>query len=339
MFYFDNNYWISIFTDSIKSLTTSCMVRRCNNTLRWQDPDTGALYSVPVIFDTKYLIRMNRNYTTSGSAITLPAGFVDIVAQFNSISNKIRPNQRFLIGNPGNWASFMILGGGINNFSNQKTNDNMSAGIVEFTAEINLTNPDTDDLVNGIADVLKNVYTITLNQSNITGAIGDSLQLSATVKLNGDVVSRNLIWSSSDSLVATVSTNGAVSMLSSGSAVITCTLANNPGVKATTALTVTGVAVDYYEVRIMPDTNYILEGQTQVFTTFLYKNNVQQSNVFTFSFPLNNNAPIGNYIFSEVDGNTFSVKNLAKYLNNPLTITCSTPGHSLNFELWLKGAW
>ena len=45
-FYFDNNYWITINTENIKSISSSCSVKRCNNTLRWMGSD-GSVYSYP----------------------------------------------------------------------------------------------------------------------------------------------------------------------------------------------------------------------------------------------------------------------------------------------------
>ena len=46
MFYFNDNYWLCINTEKIKSLTSAVTVKRCNNTLRWMDSD-GGIYNVP----------------------------------------------------------------------------------------------------------------------------------------------------------------------------------------------------------------------------------------------------------------------------------------------------
>ena len=112
---FGDNYWITVNIDKINTLVATVTVRRCNNVLRWQDV-SGAIYEVPCIIN--YLIKENRDYSTAGSAIVVPSGMIEIIAQFNSDSNRIKANQRFLFGNPNNWTAYRVEGGGISNFNN-----------------------------------------------------------------------------------------------------------------------------------------------------------------------------------------------------------------------------
>lgn len=65
---------------------------------------------------------------------------------------------------------------------------------------------------------------ITLSQSSANLSVGETLQLSATVKPAG--ISTTITWSSSNSSVAHVSGLGFVTVLSSGSAVITAKTSN-----------------------------------------------------------------------------------------------------------------
>ena len=54
------------------------------------------------------------------------------------------------------------MGGGLKNYNNLQTSDNLSSGLLELDMETNFVNPDTDDVVNGIADVNQFTYTIQL---------------------------------------------------------------------------------------------------------------------------------------------------------------------------------
>ena len=209
LYYFDNNYWIVVNSDAIKDLATSCMVRRCNNMLRWQDSQ-GGIHSAPCFID--YTISRSRDMISRDSPVT-PAGYIGVTCQFNATTNLIERNQRFLFGNPGNWVGYRILGGGIGNYNNLQTSNNMSTGLIVFTMESNYENLDKDDLVNGIANVNQYVYDLNLSSGSITNQIGQTSSLSAVVTLNGDTVSRNVYWNTSNSSVAMVSASGVISKI------------------------------------------------------------------------------------------------------------------------------
>ena len=147
MYYFDENYWVVINADIHKNLAASCVVKRCNNVLRWTDPD-GGYFEVPCSID--YLIKENRDFATAGTALVAPAAQLEVLCQWNTKSNRVRPNQRFLFGNANNWNAFRVLGGGVNNYNNMQTEDNLSAGLLRLSMMANYVNPDTDDLTNGI---------------------------------------------------------------------------------------------------------------------------------------------------------------------------------------------
>ena len=67
---FNSNYWLVINSDSIKNLAATCVVQRCNNVLRWIDRQ-GGYHAIPCAITE--LIKENRDYSTSGSSVVLPA--------------------------------------------------------------------------------------------------------------------------------------------------------------------------------------------------------------------------------------------------------------------------
>jgi len=149
LFIFDSNYWVTINTGNLSNLTSTCTVRRCNNTLRWIDAN-AVRQSLPCILD--YAITENRDYSTGGSKVVSPSGLLRIVVQLNSITNLIAPNDRFLFGNEDNWTSYKVQGGGIHNFNNPETETMSSTGLLTLTASVVQTNMDSDDLTDGYAN-------------------------------------------------------------------------------------------------------------------------------------------------------------------------------------------
>lgn len=344
LYQFDTNYWITINSEKTKNLAASSIVKRCNNQLKWIDLD-GAVHTEPCNIDNTIL--QNIDYTGMAAVAVTPSGTIDVICQYNTRTNTIRPNQRFLFGNANNWTAYRVQGGGVNNYQNTLTTTNTSTGFIRLTMKADVIS-DNDDLTNGICYEDKNVYTLTLSQTTLAGIPTNTRQLYATVTLNGVTVTRDVAWSSSNTAKATVSSAGLVTLVANGTATITCTLEGDSSVSDTVAVTVSSTPSDYYQVIFDPDKNYILEGDTQAFTVYLYKNGTIQANLFTLSCSAGT-VPSDNFAFSysATPGNTFSVENKEMFLTDHLTITCTSvaigpepPTPQVGtLELNLRGVW
>ncbi len=147
-FIFDQNYWITINTEKTKNLAASCTVRRCNNMLRWMLSD-GTYAEEPVIIE--YALMNPRDDVPIANPV-MPGGYMKVYCQLNATTRKIAEGQRFLLGNPDNWVCYKVMGGGIQNYQNLKSADNLSAQLLTLNVAVHQVNSSTDDLVNGIAD-------------------------------------------------------------------------------------------------------------------------------------------------------------------------------------------
>lgn len=332
-YYFDNNYWIVVFSEIFKNIAASCMVRRCNNVLRWIDED-GNYYTEPCAID--YVISRPRDESGSANPVT-PQGMIDVYAQGNIRTRTIKENQRFLFGPPNNRRAFKIFGDGLRTFLNQNTMDDTSANMLKFNMGGNYVNPETDDLVNGIADGKKFVFSLSLSPSSISGSVGSTYQLIPNLTLNGIVSTKPLSYYSSSSSIATVSSSGIVTLVSSGSANIVCHMTDNITASAITLATCSS-SIDLYDIRISPNQQYIFEDDTVTFSSYLYLNGVQQADAFTYAIA-NSDVPTANYEFNVIDGNNFSIKNKLKYLNDPLVIDITSGSYASQLSLEMRGSW
>lgn len=335
MYQFEDNYWVATNIDKIKSLTTSVTVRRCNNTLRWFDSD-GGYYEFPCALG--YLIKENRDFLTSGSNIVNPSGMIECYIQSNPVTNRIRPNQRFLFGNSSNWSAWRVEGGGINNFLNRKTSDNNSASLLILSMSVDYINDQEDDFVNGVANATSNQYSISLDESSIEGVVGNSISLQAVVYLNGNSISRTVDWSSDDESVATVDSSGTVTFVSNGSANITASLGNNSSVYDVCSVIVSATPQNVYQVIYSPNKTTVFEGENETWSFNIYKDGVIQADTFTFS--LNpNSVPSTKYVFIAIDGHSFVIQNLEKHFGDYLTVTATSGVHSVSINITLSGNW
>lgn len=335
MYYFDSNYWLTTDTHALSGLTTSCTIRRCNNTLRWIAND-GSRYSVPCVLD--YRIQENRDYSTGGSKMVNPSGILEILVQRNNKTNLVKSSNRFLFGNPDNWTSYIVFGGGINNFHNQNTLDMTSGHLLSLTTGVAHINEDIDDLVNGYANHGELLYSVDIDYASLSAQSGQSRQLVATVYLNGDVSTSPVIWTSDDELVCTVDSSGLVTMISDGSATVRASLNGDSAVYDDCLITVDAVPLDGYVVSVSPSITELLEGNDEAVNVYLENNGVVQADVFTFSV-ISTNVPTKNYSFATIDGNSFSVSNVEMYLNEPLVIRATSGIHTKDISITLRGAW
>jgi hypothetical protein len=231
-------------------------------------------------------------------------------------------------------VAYKICAGGVKNYNNNETLDPTSPSVLELKMESNFLNPETDDVVNGIADAYTNLYTISIDQDNISQNIGFTSTLTTKIYKNGDISTGTTLWTSSHPLICSVSSGGVISCLALGSATITATLSSNPTVTSSITVAVTATPIAEYDIRISPNVLQILEGATQTFTCGLYLNEVLQAGTFTFS--ILGVVPAYAYTFTAITGNSFSIKN--NHMNtNDLTVRCVSGSYTQDFAFELRG--
>ena len=92
---------------------------------------------------------------------------------------------------------------------------------------------------------------------------------------------------------------------------------------------------------LSPNTSSILEEETNTYSINVYENGVNTEETLSFIVNSTNAVPSVNYTFTELDRNTFSIKNNIRYLSDDLTIRCYSAKHDVSkeFNFKLKGAW
>ena len=166
-----------------------------------------------------------------------------------------------------------------------------------------------------------------IDGGDFSDVIGTTKAMTATATSNGATINGvPLTWTSSNPLVAAIDSDGNMELLAVGSATITCQIGINNLVKDTISVTVSDVKQDDYEVVYTPMISSIDEGTTQTFTVTLNKNNISTAEIF--SFAIIGTVPATHYIFSIIDGNSFSIKNILEYYNSPLIIRCTSGSYS-----------
>lgn len=151
---FDNNYWLTTFTDEHSRLTKDIMVRRCNNWLRWIDSETNELIKYPCVLS--YDAGSPQNQIDND--IITPNNSLNIIIQGNKDTRTIYTNQRFILGK----RPFKIAG--YNNALMDFASDDLP-NILYFDVYLDEISP-YDDLVNDIANNFNPINNIGIENEN-----------------------------------------------------------------------------------------------------------------------------------------------------------------------------
>lgn len=193
----------------------------------------------------------------TGQYMTLPASKILVSMQENEDTLQITVGQRFIkMGKA--WAVEAL--------------DRTEKGLLRLWCKQDQFNDATDDRENEIADAKKWVYVVDITNTETTIQKDNTLQLTVSVSLNGQVVNnKTVLYSTSDSDIATVDANGLITAINIGSVTVTAQLADNPIVHDTISLTVEEMPKDNYALAINGDTS-VTKGYSKTWTASLTNN-------------------------------------------------------------------
>lgn len=330
-FRWKNSYWLVINTNSYASMVNTAEVRRCNNVLRFFD-DNGARIYEPCILD--YTLRFANN--EESTTIIVGNGEQKIWCQRNKRTVSIKANDRFLFGTPEQRVAFRIYGGGTKNYLNSITMEDNSPTLTEFYVDHYEINPLYDDIENGFADAYLNEVKIKID--NITTAlnIGESVVLTGKIyKGNNEVHNSDILWKSSDNSILDINNNIAIAK-QIGNVTIIAYL-NDTTIESSIEMSVVDEPTqEVVELIAEPNINYVLQGKSQQFSVYLYKDGVKQLDEISFA-DMSTGIPTGKYSVAINDSNTFTLFNNGMYMNNPVIIRCVCGENMLDLKIKLRG--
>lgn len=254
------------------------------------------LYEIAIILQTKTLSINSSQY------LSVADGKIMITMQNNAQSSKIKTDDRVILMKQA-WKVDGI--------------DTSLEGLTTLFLSSSAIDTVNDDLINDIADKNKlATYSISIcNGATTQIDITQQLQLNVVVTKNvvgvsTVVTSPNIVYSSSDASIATISSMGLVTFQKIGSVNLVATLASDSTVISSVLVTVVSVPKDNFVLTITGNATVKL-GQTITYTASLTNNGVVVSSSL-FDFVLNQGATPSNaftYVVN-ADGCSVSIKTL-----------------------------
>lgn len=335
-FRWKDNIWLVQNTDGMTSNTSkSCVVRRCNNVLRFYNKDGKKIYEPCCIDDVVRFTNTNRM-----QEIVTSRGEYVILVQRNSNTLQLKPNDRFLFGTPEQRECLRIYGTGIRNFINSYTDNEDSPSLTQIYLEHYQYDTQLDDLEEGFCNAYKNQFKIEIENNSTIYQVGSQRIMKAIAYKNGNVIDKLIKWKSSDESIATITEDGSFTAKSCGNVTITAYLDSNNDIYNTLDLQIQDTTIpENSVVEISPNITYLLSGKgqnEQEFEVYLYKNGIKQTDTFIIQ-DTSTDVPINNYRITIIDGNHFKVENLGMYMNKPINITCTSGNISKSIDIELRG--
>ena len=252
-FKFEDNWWISDFTNPSQGLVADVNVRRCNNALRIIDPENGSIFSAPCVVDYD---ATSPSIQVSSSIIT-PNNHLLVYVQANDDTIRLfKLNTRFLIGG----RAFKLFA--FQNALLQSVNDPVPTILYLDLYLDELHAEDNQEL--GLAYNGDFLYTVEIESANMSLVTGATGKLFASVSLNGEDIEKSIVWSSSDETVVTINQNGEYQVLGEAGqqAVINASLEGNDDVTDGIAIHVVAVEEVQPVIALSPVIDKIRQYQT-----------------------------------------------------------------------------
>lgn len=314
MYKMDDNYWITINTYDNYNFG----VRRCNNTLKWVDLHNGSIKELPCVIDYE----LSSPNAQRDKDIVVANGHCVVICQGNVDTLNIEKNQRFIFdGQP-----FRLLA--INSLNHTSHYDNSTLLYLDLYLD---TISESDDLIDNIANLTETVYEIDINEDITEQSQGSVGKISATVKLNGEPVIRDLVWTSDKNSIIDSDGNYTIVGDVGTSTKIEVCLDGNPNLKDTISIDIVETTSDNKEIIITPNVTEIRHKDSVVIQTYVTNNGAPQPNIVNVTSTDN-----GSHLeIIELADNRFEL--YCKQISNvPVIVTFESDGISKTLNIKLK---
>lgn len=304
---FDNNIWIVYSTDNIKSVHSSCYIRRCNNTINLQDK-YGNIHQEPCIID----IKPTKSGVTEQEYMSTPVARQVLMYQYNEWTKPLFVNSRIMF----NRQVYKI--GSIMELDRTETFDANSIKFVKCYVDNDLVNEyDNEELQ--VADYKDYNYSVNVI-NNLIGTKNGVGTLTATVSLDNEEVNENVYWySSNEDIISIGKDTGNYQMNNSGKATIYAKMINNENFYSKINVEVSDEQLNIYKNMISPKVDYIPLNNTQEYEVYETLNGNKTDTQFEIKvFGMKDKY----YTFNK-NGNVFKIKNILQNENDLLQVECT----------------
>lgn len=263
MFQYEDDYWITINTSELGTVTKDITVRRCNNVMKWINPENGALLELPCAIE--YVLESPT--PLKDKDVIVANGHISVICQGNDDVRKIPKNKRFIF----NDEPYKLVA--VQKMLNDETRDNKSNNLFYLDMFLDMKQPD-DDFECGVANAGQYDYEITLESPVSAQVKGFKGCVFANVTLNKSTVERDVEFIPNYACKVDNSGNYILTGDVGETAIIKAKIVGNDDLIAKVSIKIVESATEHREIVIQPIYETINQSQTIHFTAQIFQNGV-----------------------------------------------------------------
>jgi uncharacterized protein YjdB len=240
---YNDSDWL-VMTDGEKRYNKYCvLIKKSSYRIAFPTGVTGEYILLPVIIQQKKNARNDQGY------FVFPDDEIIVTVRESEQSSQIKTDDKFIKWGVG-WKVLSI--------------DRAQKGLINLYCGTRLLEPGEKEP--------GSVNSIVITPSTVSITVSETQQLTAAVYdiNNYKLVNEGVLWTSSDTSIATVDSSGLVSSVAEGSCTITATSESNSAVAGTCVVTVVPGAAIIGSVVVTPSSVEIYKGDTYQLTAKVY---------------------------------------------------------------------
>lgn len=316
----DNNYWITINTNATMTVQKEITVRRCNNLLRWIDPKSGVVNSVPCVIEYD---AQSPGFQVGKKVIT-PNNHYVIIVQGNEAVQSLKVNQRFIFNNrPFKFAGY--------NNSLQEMTINGNPSLMYLDVYLDEIEP-TDNMELSIANYGQYNFSIKIEQGDFAQAPNSTGKLTAALMLNGETFNGNITWAAKTE-AGKIDADGNYTLVGEigDKAIFAAMLENNPYVTDEITVTISDEQQGRKSIMLTPDIDFLAQGDSVAMAAYLYEDGAVVEAPMTYKV---NEEIVGHCNIIQLGDNALRITNIKKS-SIPLVIKFTIQDIELTKEITL----
>ena len=266
MYQYDDDYWLVVNAGELGSVTSEITVRRCNNVMRWVDKYTGYVYEYPCVIE--YVLESPQQLKDKD--VITANGHITVLCQGDNLTRCLEKNLRFLF----NGQPYKLLA--YQNMLNEGIKDNMASNLLYLDMYLDMIEPD-DCLECNVANLNSYLYQVEFVNPPTEIMLGAVGQLHPVVKLNGQVVERDIEFCCNQNVTIEESSKFTIIGNVDHKAYIEAHITGNPNAKASVSMKIVEKQEDVYSLVFSPFINSLRVDKNIEFDVLIYKNGIKYS--------------------------------------------------------------
>lgn len=270
------DYWLCLKSDRQFEYEQKGLIKKCNDFLRFFD-EYGVFHNIPCLVTGTFELG---EHVAQSQNIKIANNQVGIWVQYNEESKLVGQDTRFIFG------SRVFSTSVRDDYSNANEKGLLFLVLAQTERDISRDNFESKVAWNNWNNDTHQISI--LNGDSLSLSVGDTVQINTSILRSGSLIECEVLYSATDTNVATINESGLVTAISDGATTVTASLKENEAIKDTISINVEPVISDNYNIFLRGDGVIedlekvtLYKGSNEIYTIKLFNNGIEVADVFS----------------------------------------------------------